>query len=515
MTFLLLLGIICGNGVEERSIHAHLRFLADDLLEGRETTYRGQRLAAKYIESNFSRNGLESLLDSADEPYFQHFSLYSGRVHPTESYVRVGDRQLMLQEDYQFMGANPLDGEITGEVLFIGYPFRSSKEGYNSIDESAMEGKIIVAIDGYPPHLAEKYSDSQRRREHLRDQQFKWITKTKAKALVYLYGPDFNLPDMRPEPISQDLRLAGRLSTTPVKMGGTDFPVIELAPGAAQRVFGEKFEVIKAAFEAVATNQAPANQSLGLEMKIKTVLESQALVTENVVGVVRGTDPELRNEYVVLSAHYDHLGVHGGRVYNGADDNASGTSLLLDLARRFAAKPARRSLIFLCLSGEEKGLLGSAFFVANSPVPLEQIVADINIDMVGRNDIATLGLIPAANEDVTTLNDLAKQLNQKLASPFRFLEDLDGYHRRSDHYNFCRRNIPALFFYSGDHEDYHQPSDTWDKVNYAKIVKTGELVEAMMTEVGNAQERPHFINPRTAKTDEENGEEGDSTSPKE
>lgn len=496
MVLLLLFGLVFGNEITESGVKAHVRFLADDLLEGRETTYRGQRLAAKYIESHFMRHGLSPLVSSVEEPYFQHFSLFGARVNPDKSSLRVDQQRFTLDKDFKYSGANPEAGEISGELLFVGYPFRSSKENYNGIDDAGMEGKIVLAIDGYPPHLAPKFSDSARRRQHLRDQQEKWVGKAKAKALIYLHAEDFDLPDFRPEPDSSASRFQERLSTQPVKLGGTDFPIIEFGKGQAERLLGSQFAVVKAGFQAIATEQVPKSIPLGLSMTLETVIENQELVTENVGGVVRGTDPVLRDEYLVLSAHYDHLGIRGDKVYNGADDNASGTALLLELAQYFAKHPTKRSLIFLCLSGEEKGLLGSNFFVENCPVPLGQIVANVNIDMVGRNEIETIGLVPAANDDVTTLNEVAKRLNQGLDQPFRFLEDQDRYHQRSDHYNFCRKDIPALFFHSGDHDDYHKPTDTWDKVNYPKIVKTGQMVSALLTDVANTVERPRFLTPR-------------------
>ncbi len=494
--FLLLFGLFCGNDITESGVQAHVRFLADDLLEGRETTYRGQRLAAKYIESHFMRHGLSPMVNSADAPYFQFFSLYGARVNAEQSPIRVDQQRFTLAKDFKYAGANPQEGVISGELLFVGYPFRSSKEKFNGIDDAGMEGKIVLAIDGYPPHLAAKFSDSPRRRQHLRDQQLKWVEKAKAKALVYLNAGDFELPDFRPEPPSSEGGFLNRISTKPVELGGTDFPVIEFSAGQAQRLLGNRFADVKSMLQAITTEQVPKSLPLGLTMNVETVIEKQTLVTENVGGVVRGTDPVLRDEYVVLSAHYDHLGVRGDKIYNGADDNASGTSLLMELARYFAAHPTKRSLIFLCLSGEEKGLLGSAFFVNNCPVPLDRIVANVNIDMVGRNEIETIGLIPAANDDVSTLNEVAKRLNETLAQPFRFLEDQDRYHQRSDHYNFCKNDIPAVFFYSGDHVDYHQPSDTWEKVNYAKIVKAGQMVSALLTDVGNSAERPRFLSPR-------------------
>lgn len=511
MTLVFLLSLLFGQNSQTQAIEAHVRFLADDLLEGRETTYPGQKIAARYIAGQYEAGGVQSFYPDEEDPYYHTFNMYKARVHPDETVVKFGDNSITLDDDFEFNEFHPKEGTLSEEVVFLGYAYRSKKHKYNAFED--VKGKIVVAVDGYPAHLSAKFKDTTRRREHLLDRQGKWARKAGAKALILIPGPDLERPDRRPEITTSNL-FGRRMSTTPPKLVGNDFSVVMLKSGSAARLFGSEFAQMKAHLKALDETQQPATMAFKSPLTIETVFEELALPTENVVGYVPGTDPKLKDEYVVISAHYDHIGKKGDDIFNGADDNASGTALLMELGRTIAEKPTRRSIVFLALTAEEKGLIGSRKFLESSPIPVESIVANINLDMLGRNETTSMGLIPAKNEDVSTLNTMTKEVNQKLKEPFTFIEDFDQYHHRSDHYNFAKRNIPALFFFAGDHEDYHKATDTWDKVNYEKIYRTGQLLELLLTKVGNSPETPRFLKPRAQDDEPEkeiDGEDGSNS----
>jgi hypothetical protein len=224
------------------------------------------------------------------------------------------------------------------------------------------------------------------------------------------------------------------------------------------------------------------------------------LLAPNVVGILPGTDPALRDEYVVFSAHMDHVGVgtpdaSGDSINNGADDDASGTSAVIELAEAFAALEPRprRSLIFLTVSGEERGLWGSEWFAAHPPVPIERIVADLNIDMVGRNWADTVVAIGRQHSD---LGETLARVNR--AHPELGLTAIDdpwpaeSFYTRSDHYNFARRGVPILFFFSGTHPDYHRPSDEVELIDVDKTARIGRLLFWLGLEVANETARPRW-----------------------
>jgi Zn-dependent M28 family amino/carboxypeptidase len=217
----------------------------------------------------------------------------------------------------------------------------------------------------------------------------------------------------------------------------------------------------------------------------------------NAVGILPGTDPALRDEYIVVSAHMDHVGVNSAHpkdsIWNGADDDASGTAGVLALAEAFATAPTKRSIVFLTVSGEEHGLWGSAWFAANPPVPIGKIVANLNLDMIGRNWKDSIVVIGQEHSDLgATLMKVASAHPELGITPIPDPWPQENFFGRSDHYNFARRGVPALFFFNGTHVDYHQPSDSPDKIDAEKESRIVKLIYHVGVAVANATARPKW-----------------------
>lgn len=217
----------------------------------------------------------------------------------------------------------------------------------------------------------------------------------------------------------------------------------------------------------------------------------------NSVGILIGTDPVLRDEYIVVSAHMDHVGTNGANVkdsiWNGADDDASGTAGVLALAEAFAQAPPRRSMIFLTVSGEESGLWGSAWFAKNPPVPMGKIVANFNLDMIGRNWKDSIVVVGLEHSDLgATLFKVSAAHPELGITPMRDPWPQENFFGRSDHFNFASRGVPALFFFNGVHADYHQPSDSPDKIDAEKASRVVKLVYFVASAVANATPRPQW-----------------------
>ena len=228
-----------------------------------------------------------------------------------------------------------------------------------------------------------------------------------------------------------------------------------------------------------------------------------SLSAPNAVGILPGTDPVLRDEYIVVSAHMDHVGVNGASVkdsiWNGADDDASGTAGVLALAEAFAQAPMRRSIIFLTVSGEEHGLWGSAWFTSNPPVPINRVVANLNLDMIGRNWKDSIVVIGIEHSDLgSTLARVSAAHPELGITAMRDPWPQENFFGRSDHYNFARRGIPALFFFNGVHEDYHQPGDSPDKIDAEKESRIVRLIFHLASAVANAEAPPKW-NPESYK----------------
>jgi Zn-dependent M28 family amino/carboxypeptidase len=271
---------------------------------------------------------------------------------------------------------------------------------------------------------------------------------------------------------------------------------IQVQAGAVARVLRAAradLAAARASSEAVARELPSLAVSIELKDSITSIKSAP-----NTIGILEGSDPSLKHEYLVYSAHMDHIGISPGQadsINNGADDDGSGTVGVVELAEAFSRAGARpkRSLIFLTVSGEEKGLWGSKYFTEHPPVPIKQIVADINMDMIGRNWPDTIVAIGKEHSDLgATLNRV------NAAHPELGMTAIDDrwpgeqFYFRSDHYNFARKGVPILFFFNGVHQDYHEVTDSPDKINSEKEARILRLVFYLGQEIANAPERPKW-----------------------
>ena len=270
---------------------------------------------------------------------------------------------------------------------------------------------------------------------------------------------------------------------------GAQFKRLGLKPGGDSGTFIQRYSLVKGVY----SSGVPAPPALGFD----------PMSAPNSVGILPGSDPALRDEYIVISAHMDHVGVNAANVkdsiWNGADDDASGTAGVLALAEAFSQAPPRRSVIFLTVSGEEHGLWGSSWFASHPPVPIERIVADFNLDMIGRNwkdSIVVVGLEHSdLGETLAKVNGAHPELG---ITAMRDPWPQENFFGRSDHYNFAKRGVPALFFFNGVHADYHQPSDSPEKIDAEKEARVVRLIYHVVAAVGNAAARPKW-NPESYK----------------
>ncbi len=268
----------------------------------------------------------------------------------------------------------------------------------------------------------------------------------------------------------------------------SQFKRLGLKPGGDSGTFIQRFPLMKAG-----TKPTPRPSTSDFD----------PTTAPNAVGILPGTDPALRDEYIVVSAHMDHVGVNGGNpadsIWNGADDDASGTAGVLALAEAFATAPPRRSMIFLAVSGEESGLLGSSHFTSNPPVPIGKIVANLNLDMIGRNWKDSIVVIGQEHSDLgSTLARVAAAHPELGITPMPDPWPQENFFGRSDHYNFAKNGVPALFFFNGTHEDYHKPTDSPDKIDAEKAARIVKLVYYIGGAVANSTARPKW-NPESYK----------------
>jgi len=469
----------------EAQLRGHVRFLADDLLEGRDTAERGQRLAARYIAAHFMARGVQPAYPDSEEPYYQVYSLQSREIE-TNTYLELsgGGEGAILRymEDFDNITARSVDK--SAPITFVGYGLRHG--GYDDYAGLDVKGHWVVILEHVP-----EFEDDSPLADLVPAQKFSWPRLRVAKGMgalgvILLKEELFSFRTFsRPKLADRDRREDDD--------DEAPFFGIRLQPSKREALFGSEYGRFEKLVTKLAEGKEPRSFTLEKRrLRLSQRAERVVQTAENVVGILPGSDPELADEYVVICAHYDHTGRDAKGINNGADDNASGTAVIMALAENFQRLDHRRSLMLLLVSGEERGLLGSDWFVSRPPVPREQIVANINLDMIGRNAPDKMGLIPNKTEGVSTLTQLAEQVNAELGS-FTFETNLDHFFKRSDHYSFVKADIPAVFFFSGLHDDYHKPGDDWHKLNYEKMTRFYFFMEKLVSGVLDADTRPRFL----------------------
>jgi hypothetical protein len=325
-------------------------------------------------------------------------------------------------------------------------------------------------------------------------------------AVLYLpasyRAADMRKTDYKERALNRDrVRLAARTKT--------ELPSIILTPAVADSILSLAATTLDRVLKRADAGEALEPASLDATARLTLTLEQERAVTENVVGILDGTDPRLKDEYVSLSAHYDHLKTgRRGEIYPGADDDGSGTAAVLNIARAFSVQRPARSVLVIFHAGEELGLLGSEYNADVAPVvPLERIVVNLNIDMIGRSkpagdtdpldaelsDANTIYLI-GADRISKELHGISEQTNsefEKLKIDYRYNDPNhpDQYYYRSDHWNYAKHDIPIIFYFDGVHADYHQPTDTVEKIDFEKITRVARLVFATGWRVANLDHR--------------------------
>lgn len=448
-------------------IQRRVAFLASDELAGRNTPSPGLEAAAEYAAGEFRSFGLDPAGD--DTSFIQRFPFDATTLDRTavlvESRTEAGATRLAFGRDYFVLPAR-IDS-VVGTPLFLG----PARPGVLPPPDAA--GRPLVFF------LADTSSAGW---QMAAGAAFQSAMAARAGAVVLIMAPDF------PE------ATIGMLAD---QMGGQVMPV-------PMPVVGMRYDAAKPMFEAAgldldairaATDVAPLT---GSTLAVRTPVGGSSVDVPNIVAVLRGSDPVLSSEYIVFSAHIDHVGIGqpdetGDSIYNGADDDASGTSAVLEIAQAFAGLERRpaRSILFVLVSGEEKGLLGSQYFVQNPPVPATQMVANINMDMIGRNAPDT---VVAIGQDYSSLGPAAHRV--AAAHPelgLTIAPDLwpdEQLFFRSDHFSFAAQEIPAIFFTTGLHDDYHQPSDEPETIDNDKLTRVTRLLFRFAYDLATTPERP-------------------------
>jgi Peptidase family M28 len=485
--------------IKAENLRNFMSVLTSDSLEGRETGQEGQRKAADFIARQFEKAGLPAVGDN--NSFFQTI-LLTAESWETNN-LAVNGKDFKNNFNYYVYpnltpdgGAEPIKIE---ELVFAGYGIDDAKYSDFST-ENDWKDKAILIYDGEPRRadssfvmtgnkiVGSEWSKSWKKKAE--------AAKKRGVAAIFIIDPNIQQSiktfkvelsgfRMTPKTRAQDEKLA---------------PTVFISQEIAEAMIGKKMKKVVAAREAIRATGQPKNVELKAKVALTLDKNVKEIAGSNVIGYIEGSDERLKKEYVVISAHYDHLGKREGQIYHGADDNASGTSTVIEIALAMAeakkmGKGPKRSVVCLLVSGEEKGLLGSDYYTQFPIFPLEKTVADINIDMVGRIDDAHKGdanyvYVIGSDRLSTELHTINEESNGKytqLALDYKYnaKDDPNQFYYRSDHYNFAKNGIPVIFFFNGVHADYHRPTDTMDKIDFDKMAKIGKLAFATAWEIAN------------------------------
>ena len=443
--------------VTPAELRAHIRFLSSDSLAGRRVGTPGNDLASKYIAEQFREQGLEPAGDNGT--FYQKFPFIAGaKPGPRNSLVvDYGNRTKIFTLDENFRPlAFSTDTSLSSTLIFAGYGITDTSQSYDDYAGIDVTGKIAVVLR-YSPKGEDPHSPFI---EHssLRVKTFN-AREHGVAGLILVTGPmDTEKPTLVPFSFDQGFSSSG-------------IPVVSISWPDLDSILAAGGKSLKSVQEGINADLKPNSFVLAAKASIETSIEKMMSESSNVVGFIQGNDPALKNEYIVIGAHFDHLGMGGQgsltpdtvAIHHGADDNASGSAALLEAAGYLAFQRAtlKRSVIFMGFSGEEEGLLGSNYYVNHPTVPLEKMKVMINMDMIGR--LRERKLVVEGVGTSPGFEELVKKMNAD--SSFDLSLKPGGY-GPSDQSSFYSKNIPVLFFFTNTHSDYHKPSDTWDKINY-------------------------------------------------
>ena len=479
-----------GFQITKKTLKKHIEILASDSLEGREVGQPGELLAADYISNHFKNIGIPPYKDST---YYQKIPLEKRAIE--SAIIKINGNKYEFKKDfYTYPNFNQTKIQ-SKNILFLGYGIET--KNYNDYNIN-VEGKVVAIFSGEPKDDQGNYLVSGSK-EKCPESHWKFKLNTAkekgAKAVLFInenYHSNYEKAEHKIDHPGVSL-----------VQKEEPIPFFYINEKITNNILGKnKAEKIK---KKIKSKKTPYNKLINKNIFLETKNKDTFFYGNNVLGFIEGTDPKLKNEIIVITAHYDHIGVIDGLIHNGADDNATGTAALLEIASafQFAKKSGqnfKRSILFFPNSAEEKGLLGSYYYVENPEFPLENTIACLNVDMIGRmdefhpNDSNYVYLI-GSDKLSTDLHNISNHANKKYVNmdldyTFNDPNDPNRFYYRSDHYNFAKKNIPSIFYFSGVHEDYHKHTDITEKLVYEKVEKTAKLIFYTAWELSNAENKP-------------------------
>jgi len=510
--------------IKADALKGHIYFLASDEMGGRDSLSHEGRIAAEYIAAFFHRAGLKPV--GTNGTYFQNFPMVEAQLDRDHTYLRarIGGsttRDFAIGQDFSLSRQGNVDAEVNAPLVFAGYGIAAPEYAYDDFKGVEVRGKVVMVLTHEP-------------QEHDPNSRFKgkfntvhafnfWkpevIRQHGAAGILIVQEktPDRIRQRTPSGPTNNQIRTDRPAHTlTSPYLDLPFFTITRQTADALLAPLGKTIDDLQDEIDKTGQPHSVAVPDVSVGMR-RAIKDRSVVQTRNVVGVLEGSDPQLKDEYVLVTGHYDHVGQKGPFIYHGADDNASACAAVIAIAEAFrAAGPPKRSLMFLVFEAEEDGLLGAFHYVADPIVPLANTVAVLNSDMIGRdeddpqwkthaeenrNQVNVVGTLynPDLRHVIDVQNrEIGLKLDYKTDS-----DDPEGWFSRSDHYPFAVKGVPMVMFNTGEHPDYHTANDTWDRINYPKIEKITRLIYLSAKDLANSPTRPKFVrepNPRSTSS---------------
>jgi Zn-dependent M28 family amino/carboxypeptidase len=497
--------------IKAEQLKDYLYFVASDEMEGRDTPSRGLDTTAKFLAMTLSRLGLKPAGDEGT--YFQRIMLRREKIVPAETRAEINGQSFSYGEDFL---AQIVGGTVSAPVIYAGHGFMLKSKNIDAYKDIDAKDKIVV-IAGSALPKGVSFGDFSGKQGEDWEEPFTNAIKHGAKGVIFASSFQAIANWDRNRHIDME---KGSVSVEKFHAENSKaIPAINVSPKMLTALFQGEKQPGGVIFNRAASGDAvePFDFSATKKVSFTVTTKPEPVGTQNVVAVLEGSDPALKNEYVAIGAHYDHVGignpVNGDAIYNGADDDGSGTVSVLAMAEAFARGPRpKRSILFIWHCGEEKGLWGSRYFTEYATVPINRIIAQLNIDMIGRtkteNDKPGNQPLPKPGEVYligskmmsTELGEISEAVNKSylnLAFNYRYDDpkDPNRFFYRSDHYNYARKGIPIIFYMDGEHEDYHRVTDSAEKIDYQNMEKIARTIYATAWELANRATRPRVDKP--------------------
>ena len=497
------------QSIDADRMRADLKFLSSDALEGRLSLRRGSEVAIQWLASEFAKAGLKP---AAGDSFLQEVPLIEFRVDRNQSFVMIGSRHEAVTSLF------PSDVTVRGPLVFAGFGITAPEFRYDDYAGLDAHGKIVLVFDHEPQEDDPRSVFNGTGNTRHASARVKILNAQRHGAVAVMLA---NEPNRKhPSAAERTGRIPGsqarsvRVASQAIAEDEIKIPLVSISDALTAellRASGRTAAELQSSIDRDCKPQSMPLPGLGGEIRI-VLAERRPAVTANVIGMLKGSDPELNRETIVFSAHYDHDGASETAVFHGADDNGSGTVGVVELARAFAASRTRpkRSLLFVVYAAEERGLLGSYYYAAHPLRPLATTRAVINFDMIGRNETPspqTDGLLQIDKDTSNELNligtinspdyrEVVEAANRRVGLRLNYRWDQDAalnIFQRSDQFPLALHDIPAVWWFTGFHPDYHQASDTVEKINFVKMEKIVRLAFLTGQALADGKSAPRFV----------------------